>query len=62
VTAVGVQLRADAVLPIDPEAAAKLSTPERGELYRQLGLDALQIAAAEEAVRAVIAKRYGRTT
>ncbi len=56
----GVQLRIAAELPIDPEAAAKLTTPERGRLYDQLALDLLQRQAAEEAIRLVIAKRYGR--
>ena len=57
----GVQLRADAGLPVDPEAVAKLNSPERGKLYRELGLHPVQVAAAEEAVRAVIAGWYGRT-
>jgi hypothetical protein len=40
---------------------AKLTTPERGRVYAEADLDAMQIAAAEAAVRAVIAKTYGRT-
>jgi hypothetical protein len=55
----GVQLRLVG-LPIDPEATAKLSAPERDALYRQLGLHAVQIAAAEEAVRLALAHQYGR--
>ena len=47
-------------LPLDPIEVSKLLTHERGALYRQLDLDAIQIAAAEEAVRAVIAGDYRR--
>jgi hypothetical protein len=56
----GVQLRIGAELPIDPESAAKLTTPERGALYNELELDFEQRQAVETAVRLVIAKRYGR--
>ena len=58
----GVQLRVAAELPLDPVelAARRLSTPERGRLYRELGLCPLQIAAVEEAVRLVRAREYGR--
>lgn len=55
-----VQLRLVAELPIDPESAAKLTTPERGKLYDELGLDFEQRQASEDAVRLVIAKRYAR--
>lgn len=50
----------DAQLPLDPAELAQLSAPERGLLYRQLGLCVLQRAAAEEAVRAVLAGQYRR--
>jgi hypothetical protein len=41
-------------LPYDPVPLARLTTPERGRRYRKAGLDPLQIAAAEEAVRLVL--------
>ena len=47
-------------LPLDPQALAKLTTPERGEIYKTLGLDRLQIASAEDAVHHVVAGRYSR--
>ena len=55
-----VQLRLDPVLPIDPEAAAKLTAPARRRLYDALHLDLLQRQAAEEAVRLVIRRQYGK--
>jgi hypothetical protein len=42
-------------LPLDPVQLSRLTTPERGSIYREAGLDPLQIAAAEEAVRLVLA-------
>jgi hypothetical protein len=50
------------MLPLDPVELAKLTSPERGRIYDQLGLHALERAAAEEAVRAVIAGNYRRAT
>jgi hypothetical protein len=47
-------------VPFRPEELAKLTTPERGRVYADAGLDPAQIQAAEAAVRAVIAKTYGR--
>jgi hypothetical protein len=58
---VSVQLRLDG-LPVDPREVAKLLAPERGALYRDLNLDPLQVAAAEEAVRAVLRGSYGRAS
>jgi hypothetical protein len=43
---------------LDPHELAKLPTPDRGAVYRELQLHPLQVAAAEEAVRAVIAGSY----
>lgn len=54
-----VQLRLEG-LPLDPIEVSKLLAHERSALYRELGLDPLQIAAAEEACRRVIAQEYGR--
>jgi hypothetical protein len=57
----GVQLPlplGDARLPLDPAELARLSSPERGQLYGELGLDYLQRAAAEGAVQAIFAGRY----
>jgi hypothetical protein len=54
-----VQLPLDG-LPVDPIEVSKLLAHERGAVYRELGLHPLQIAAAEEAVRAVIAGSYRR--
>jgi hypothetical protein len=48
-------------LPFRPEELAKLTTPERGRVYAAADLDAMQIDAAEAAVRAVIAKTYAKT-
>jgi hypothetical protein len=45
---------------LDPHALAALSAPERGNLYRELGLDPMQRACAEEATRKVLAREYGR--
>jgi hypothetical protein len=50
----------NAALPLEPGELATLSTPERGAIYRALDLHPLEIAAAEEACRAVVAGRYGR--
>ncbi len=47
-----------AQLPLDPNELAQLPAPQRGAIYNALGLHALQRAAAEEAVRAVIADNY----
>jgi hypothetical protein len=47
-------------LPFRPEELSRLTTPERGRVYAEVGLDAMQIGAAEAAVRAVIAKTYGK--
>ena len=55
----GVQLPLAAEFPFRPEELARLTTPERGRVYAAAGLDAMQISAAEDAVRAVIAKTYG---
>ena len=56
----GVRLRIAAELPIDPVAASKLSSPERGRLYNALQLDFEQRQACEDAVRLVIPREYGR--
>lgn len=55
-----VQLRLDPQLPLDPIETSKLLGYQRAALYRELGLDPLQIAAAEEAVRRAIAGSYQR--
>jgi hypothetical protein len=52
-----VQLTLDG-LPLDPNEVARLLAHERSALYRELKLHPLQIAAAEEAVRQVIAGHY----
>ena len=52
-----VQLTFDG-LPLDPHQVARLLAHERSTLYRELKLHPLQIAAAEEAVRQVIAGHY----
>jgi hypothetical protein len=52
-------LAVDAELPFDPHELAVLTTPERGRLYADAGLDDLQIACCEDACRAVVAGRYG---
>ena len=49
-------------LPFDPRELARLIAPERGKLYAELGLDVLQRAAAEDAVRRVIAGQYSRSS
>jgi hypothetical protein len=46
------------VLPLDPVRLATLSAPERGEVYRRLDLDRVQIAAAEANVRIVLLRKY----
>ena len=56
----GVQLRVDADLPLDPLELAALSIFERTKLYTALDLHAVQIAAAEDAIRAVQLRKYGR--
>ncbi len=45
-------------LPFDPAALAKLPITDRGRLYAELGLNRLQIACAEDAVRAVKLGEY----
>jgi hypothetical protein len=57
----GVQLRLGAELPLDPERLAELTAPERGKVYDEARLDFLQRAAAEDAVRMIIARRHRRT-
>ena len=47
-----------AQLPVDPVALAELTAPERGAIYHDLGLHALQRASAEDAVRARISYCY----
>lgn len=47
-------------IPLDPVQLAQLSAPERGKVYRRAGLDRLQIAASEDAVRLVLRREYGR--
>ena len=49
-----------AELPFRPEELSRLTTPERGRIYAEVGLDAMQIDAAEAAVWAVIARTYGK--
>ena len=44
----------------DPVELARLTSPERGAHYRRLGLDPLQIEAAEAATRIVIAREARR--
>ncbi len=45
---------------LDPAELAQLPILERAQLYTDLGLDAWQREAAEQATRAVIAETYGR--
>ncbi|MEK6271474.1 MAG: hypothetical protein AABM42_02350 [Actinomycetota bacterium] len=52
-----VQLPLDG-LPLDPIEVSELLAHQRAELYRELGLDHFQIAAAEQAVRLLVAGRY----
>ena len=52
-----VQLTFDG-LPLDPIEVSKLLSYQRAALYRELDLDRFQIAAAEEAVRLLVAGRY----
>jgi hypothetical protein len=47
-------------LPLRPQELAQRRAPERGAIYDALRLHPLERIAAEEAVRAVIAGRYGR--
>jgi hypothetical protein len=47
-------------LPLDPFELAALPAPERGKLYGELKLDPVQVAVSEDAVRLVIARKYGR--
>jgi hypothetical protein len=47
-------------LPLDPVQLARLTSPERGALYRRLGLDPVQIEAAEAATRLAIARELRR--
>ena len=49
----------DLPLPFDPHELAELTTPERGRLYAEIGLDVLQRDVAEEAVRLVLRRSYG---
>jgi hypothetical protein len=49
-----------AALPLDPHRLADLLAHERAAGYAELELNLLQRAAAEEAVREVIAGRYRR--
>ena len=49
-------------LPFNPRELSRLTTPERGKLYEDTGLDVLQRAAAEDAVRRVIAGQYSRSS
>ena len=49
-------------LPLNPEELTELTALERGRLYAGIGLGTLQRVAAEEAVLAVIARRYRRAT
>ena len=58
----GAQLRLDAggALPLDPVQMAEVPILERAKVYDALCLDFPQRQAVEEAVRLVIAKRYGR--
>jgi len=49
-------------LPLDPVQLARLIAPERGRRYAALGLDQLQIAAAEDGVRAVLRREYRGAT
>lgn len=44
---------------LDPRKLAELSILRRAEVYDAHGLDRMQRVAAEEAARAVIAKRMG---
>jgi hypothetical protein len=43
-------------LPLDPVQLARLIAPERGAVYRRLGLHPVQIEAAEAAARLVIGR------
>ena len=45
-------------LPFDPHELSKLLAFERADVYHQSGLDRMQIAAAEQAVHAVLAGEY----
>lgn len=55
----GVQLALGS-LPLDPVEVSKLVSHERASLYAAAGLHAVEIAVAEEAVRAVLRGKYGR--
>ncbi|MEK6326449.1 MAG: hypothetical protein AABM66_02840 [Actinomycetota bacterium] len=48
-----------AQLPVDPHQLASLLAHERAAVYAELELNPLHRAAAEEAVREVIAGRHG---
>ena len=47
-------------LPLDPVQLARLTSPERGAVYRRLRLHPVQIAAAEDAARLAIARKLRR--
>lgn len=47
-------------IPLDPVQLARLTSPERGALYRRLGLHPVQIVAAEDAARLAIARKLRR--
>ena len=47
-------------LPLDPVQLARMTSPERGALYRRLGLHPVQIEAAEAATRLVLARMFRR--
>ncbi len=47
-------------LPLDPRQVAELPILERAKLYADLDLAPEQREAAEEAVRLIVARRYGR--
>jgi hypothetical protein len=46
-------------LPLNPHELARVPLDRRIRLYEEIGLDVWQREAAEQAVRLVIAKRYG---
>jgi hypothetical protein len=57
-----VQLHLHGELPLDPERLAELTAPDRRRAYDEAGLAFLQRAAAEDAVRLIINRRYRGAT
>jgi hypothetical protein len=57
-SAVQLPFLTDFGLPFDPNVLADLTTPERGRVYADCGLDDAQRMACEAAVRLVIRGQY----